>query len=275
MPTLEVPGALLYYEIFGSGPLLLLIPGADGRGSVFHPVAQHLATNYTVICWDRRGYSRSQLLGAQNFSERLSTDATDASRLIQHLSPDSQSASAVVFGTSSGAVVAQKLLSQHPECVRKLIAHEPPAFNVLPAPVREFGASLINHVYEVYRKNGPISAMETFTSGLSEGQDKETMLKCMDWSRSDEIRANSTFWFEFELRQYPLSDVDMQVFVRENEKYFPAAGHSSGDGPGVGPISTIAKAVNKDIWRLPGGHVGYMTDSEEWAASFLSLTASF
>jgi pimeloyl-ACP methyl ester carboxylesterase len=272
MPSLDVPGASLYYEALGKGPLLLLIPGADGRGSVFHPIAQRLAAHFTVICWDRRGYSRSYLKGAQDFADRLITDAHDAFRLIRHLSPEqAKSTKAVVFGTSSGAIVAQSLLLRHPDCVERLVIHEPPAFNVLPAEFQRQGAGLINHIYDVYRANGPIEAMRVFTEGLSEGKDAQMMRECMNHERSDEIRANSLFWFEFELRQYPLSEVDLDGIRRAGEKIVPAAGIDSGDGPGVGPIAVIAKVVGKDIARLPGGHVGYMTDPEDWAQAFCGL----
>jgi pimeloyl-ACP methyl ester carboxylesterase len=37
--TLRVPGASLYHEIRGSGPVLLLLPGAGGDAAVFDPVA--------------------------------------------------------------------------------------------------------------------------------------------------------------------------------------------------------------------------------------------
>lgn len=60
MPELNVPGAILHYETLGSdGPLHLLIPGAQGTGSIFHASAQFLAADFTVVCWDRRGYSKS------------------------------------------------------------------------------------------------------------------------------------------------------------------------------------------------------------------------
>jgi len=102
MPTLEVNGATIYYETFGSGPLLLLIPGADGRGSVFHNVAEKSDLT-SPLCWDRRGYSRSLLKGSQDFPKRLATDADDAQCLILYLSPQQP---AIVFDTSPVAIVA-------------------------------------------------------------------------------------------------------------------------------------------------------------------------
>ena len=48
----------------------------------------------------------------------------------------------------------------------------------------------------------------------------------------------------------------------------------TGDGPGVAPIATIARAVEKDVIRLLGGHVGYMAEPEKWADAFVKALAS-
>ena len=68
MSVLEVPGAQLYYESVGSGPPLVLIPGGNGTAHIFGPIMQHLAEHYTVTAYDRRGFARSQLVGASNTS---------------------------------------------------------------------------------------------------------------------------------------------------------------------------------------------------------------
>jgi pimeloyl-ACP methyl ester carboxylesterase len=271
MTTLEVPGAILHYKAIGSGPLLLFIPGADGRGSVFYDAAEHLAAHYTVVCWDRRGFSKSLLVGPQDFEHRLDTDADDANRLIGHLADPEQAV--VVLGTSSGAIVAQRLLTRHPDRITCLIAHEPPSFSVLPEGLRSQAAGLTLHVYETYRAKGVAAAMEVFSDGLSEGDDGAMMRHCMDTKRGDEIRANSMFWFEFELRQYTASPLDLASIQAQKEKYIPAAGLSSGNGPGVGPISVIAKTLGKDIVRLPGGHIAYMTEPKVFADALLSVLA--
>lgn len=267
MPLIEVPGATIHYETFGSGPLLLLIPGADGRGSIFYNVAKLLAPCFTVICWDRRGYSKSFLKGPQDFSNRLSTDADDAHLLIQYLSNDP----ATIFGTSSGAIVGQRLFERHPGSVKKLLAHEPPALSILPKEFRTKGTGLIQHVYDTYRAHGTAAAMDVFTSGLSEGGDGAVMRSCMDATRGDEIRANSMFWFEFELRQYTSAPVNFKILEAEKEKVVLVAGVESGDGPGVGPIAVIAQRLGKEIARTPGGHVGFMTAPEVFAEAILKL----
>src|SRR5260370_41985842 len=96
MSTLKVPGAQLSYEVSGDGPLLILIPGARGEGAVFRQVARTLVTRYQVVIYDRRGFSRSQLDGPQDYEHRLETDADDVRRLIEHQT----SQPATVFGNS-------------------------------------------------------------------------------------------------------------------------------------------------------------------------------
>jgi pimeloyl-ACP methyl ester carboxylesterase len=269
MPELTVPGAVLHYEIFGTGkPLFVFIPGADGRGSVFHQVAKLLAIHFTTICWDRRGYSQSYLVGKQDFQRRLQTDADDAHRLIQSLTLNS---GATVFGTSSGAIVAQQLLSSHPLSVEKLISHEPPAFSLLSQDKQVQARGLIDHIYHTYRSHGYESAMNIFTSGLSEGPEAEIMRSAMDAKRGDEIRANCMFWFEFELRQYTSSEVDVEGLRRSKQKLLLVAGEESGDGPGVAPIIALSEALQMELSRIPGGHLGYVVDPAGFVRRVLEL----
>lgn len=269
MPELNVPGAILHYETFGSeGPLLLLIPGAQGCGSIFHSSAQFLAAHFTVVCYDRRGCSQSFLDGKQDFQKRLQTDADDAQRLILHLSPDG---TAAVFGTSSGAIVAQQLLASHPECVTKLISHEPPSFSVLPEEFQVQAYGLINHIYETYRAHGPDTAMEVFSSSLSEGPEASMMQTAMDAKRGDEVRANAMFWFEFELRQYTSAPVDVEGLIKAKEKLILVTGADSGEGPMMGVIKIIAGQVDTEVQSISGGHLGYMLKPKAWAKDIVEL----
>ncbi|KAH8624558.1 hydrolase [Alternaria alternata] len=270
MPFLDLPNAKLHYDTFGNGPLLLCIAGADGRGAVFHDAAKHLSRSFTVVCYDRRGYSQSQHIGAQDFKNRLSTDADDASDLIAHLSTEA----VAVFGTSSGAIVAIQLLIQHPDRVHSFIAHEPPAFALLPEQSRTQAAGLIEHIYSLYREQGVQAAMEVFSGGLSAGKEGAKMRFCMDPTRGDEIRANSMYWFEFELRQYTSALLDLEGIKAEKTKFVPAAGITSGDGPGVGPITLLAHMLGKEVVRLPGGHISYMLEPEVFADALVALLES-
>ena len=148
MSSLEVPGATLYYEKVGNGPVILCIPGATGSTVVFQHLAVYLRAHFTVVTYDRRGFSRSYLSGSQDYEHRLATDADDARRLIEQVSHEP----ATVLGSSSGAIVALELLTRHPSVVRTLIPHEPPACSVLPGPAG--WQSLWQEVYDECRRDG-------------------------------------------------------------------------------------------------------------------------
>jgi pimeloyl-ACP methyl ester carboxylesterase len=97
MSILKVHGAQLFYEVSGSGPYLILIPGASGTGESFRPLASHLISKYQVVTYDRRGFSRSRLDAPADAVHRLATDADDVRCLIEHLTDQPS----MVFGSSS------------------------------------------------------------------------------------------------------------------------------------------------------------------------------
>jgi len=80
--TLRVPGATLYHEVRGSGPVLLLICGGVYDAAGYAALADRLADRYTVVTYDRRGNSRSPLDGppAPQRIEVHGDDATSMSR---------------------------------------------------------------------------------------------------------------------------------------------------------------------------------------------------
>ncbi|MGH2758351.1 MAG: alpha/beta fold hydrolase, partial [Actinomycetota bacterium] len=63
LDSLKVPGATLYHEVRGSGPVLLAIPGGPTDAGLFTGFAEYLADRYTVVTYDPRGHSRSTLDG--------------------------------------------------------------------------------------------------------------------------------------------------------------------------------------------------------------------
>src|SRR5205807_1514040 len=58
---LQVPGASLYYEFRGAGPVLLMMPGGPADAGAFRHIAEQLASDYTVVTYDPRGLSHSTL----------------------------------------------------------------------------------------------------------------------------------------------------------------------------------------------------------------------
>ena len=124
--TLDVPGARLYYERQGAGPLLLMI-GSPMDSTGFAGLARALAGRYTVVTYDPRGIGHSTREDAtQDVTPEQQAD--DVHRLLSALGGEP----ADIFGSSGGAVVGLALVTAHPSQVKTLVAHEPPVIELLP-----------------------------------------------------------------------------------------------------------------------------------------------
>jgi pimeloyl-ACP methyl ester carboxylesterase len=161
--TLEVPGASLRYEVCGSGPVLLLIPGGVADAAMFAGVVPLLSDGYTVVTYDPRGISRSTLEDPTR-DVPVEVQADDARRLISAVTSEP----AYVFANSSGAITGLALMTQHPGQVRTLVAHEPPVTELLAD--RENFRLASAEVYNTYLKAGAGVAMGRFMvmAGLAE-----------------------------------------------------------------------------------------------------------
>ncbi|WP_325065127.1 alpha/beta fold hydrolase [Streptomyces apocyni] len=87
--SLRVPGATLRYEVRGTGPLLLLIPGGSGDSGAFDHLGAALADRFTVATYDARGAARSPLEGPVT-DQRVEVHSDDAYRLVNRLAPDGE-----------------------------------------------------------------------------------------------------------------------------------------------------------------------------------------
>ena len=151
--TLKVPGATLYYETRGSGPVLLLIAGGGTDAGVFEAVASVLAHDYTVVTYDPRGNSRSPLDGPPT-EQQIEVHSDDARRLLSTVADGP----AAVFGSSSGAIVVLDLIARHPIVVSRVVAHEPPLLELLPEAAK--WRAFHDDVYETYQREGTEAAMQ-------------------------------------------------------------------------------------------------------------------
>jgi pimeloyl-ACP methyl ester carboxylesterase len=263
--VLPVAGARLYYEIHGSGPLLLMIPGANGTAESFRRVTEYLAGSYTVVLYDRRGFSRSGLEGAQDYDRRLETEADDVRRLIEHLGGEP----AVVFGTSSGAIVALEVLGRHPSVVRAVVPFEPPVVRLLPDGQK--WVDFFFDVYAIYRRSGPGPALDRFRTETFATADRHAMAGAMDFSRNDHALANARYWFEHELRQYPSIALDLDSLTTHADRMVLTVGRESRGYPAREATEELGKRLGRQVVELPGGHVGGMTRPVDFAAELVRV----
>lgn len=106
-------------EKTGEGENLLLIHGSICDSTYFDGAKEYLKRNFTVITYDRRGYTESPYMLGGDYS--ISTQASDAAAVIEACG-----GSALVAGCSAGGVIALELARKYPQLVKKLFLHEPP-----------------------------------------------------------------------------------------------------------------------------------------------------
>jgi pimeloyl-ACP methyl ester carboxylesterase len=160
--TLDVPGVVLHYDIRSAGsstrPVLLLIGSPMGAGG-FVSLAGHF-TDRTVVTYDPRGAGRSQRTDGA-LQTTPDEHADDLHRLITTL----DAGPVDIFASSGGAVNALALAAGHPEQIRTLVAHEPPAFRELPD--REPVLAACADIHGTYQRSGFGPAMAKFISLVS------------------------------------------------------------------------------------------------------------
>jgi pimeloyl-ACP methyl ester carboxylesterase len=155
--TLDVPGAVLAYDVRSNDsstePVLLLF-GSPMAAAGFGTLAGHFADR-TVVTYDPRGSERSARTDDAT-ETAVEEHADDLHRLISAL----DAGPVDIFATSGGAVNALALVARHPEQVRTLVAHEPPASQELPDREQALAACL--DINQTYQRDGLGPAMAKF-----------------------------------------------------------------------------------------------------------------
>jgi pimeloyl-ACP methyl ester carboxylesterase len=155
--TLPAPGAVLHYDVRSADssthPALLAIGSPMGAAG-FVTLAGHFADR-TVVTYDPRGSGRSQRTDGA-LETTPDEHADDLHRLISALGAGPVD----IFASSGGAVNALALVAKHPEQVRTLVAHEPPAFRELPDRDPVLAACM--DIHQTYQRSGFGPAMAKF-----------------------------------------------------------------------------------------------------------------
>jgi pimeloyl-ACP methyl ester carboxylesterase len=160
--TIEAPGAVLTYDVRrnddSTKPVLMII-GSPMPAEGFVTLAGHFPDR-TVVTYDPRGAGRSKRTdGAAETTPEEHAD--DLHRIITALGAGPVD----LFASSGGAVNALALVATHPEDVRTLVAHEPPAGSQLPDSDAALAASA--GIRETYYREGFGPAMAKFIALVS------------------------------------------------------------------------------------------------------------
>ncbi|MBJ8029501.1 alpha/beta fold hydrolase [Bacillus cereus group sp. N21] len=264
--TLQVPGASLYYEIRGKGPVLLMIHGGGGDADKFLKVANHLVDWYTVVTYDRRGHSRSKLTN-QTEDYRVETHSDDAHHLLAKLTDEP----AYVFGSSSGAVIGLDLCVRYPEQVKLLIPHEPVLLQLLfgdeQLQARKFMEALKkNHKSEVIKLLSNVGVDTSNLKQLNDVQEKRML-------------SNSTYFVEYEIPGILRHSLDIDALktalISSSMQVLPAGGSDARDFFAYHCAVALTEQLGTEIVEFPGHHGGYNTSHhKEFAEKLHAICCS-
>ncbi|RYF33561.1 MAG: alpha/beta fold hydrolase, partial [Comamonadaceae bacterium] len=106
------------YRQSGSGPLLLLMHGAEADHEMFLALMEELDADFTVVAYDQRDSGTTE-----NDDEPydLGSLADDAAALIRLIAGPASGAGVHLYGTSFGGQIAQVLAARHPQLVHRLV----------------------------------------------------------------------------------------------------------------------------------------------------------
>jgi pimeloyl-ACP methyl ester carboxylesterase len=251
--TLKVPGATLYYEVLGTGPTLLIIPGGPQDAGVFTALSAALADRYTVVAYDPRGNSRTTFDGAPTPLD-VAQQADDAAALIAAVGSP-----AYIFGTSGGAQIGLDLAARHPQHVRAFVAHEPPTMMLLDDPSPHLAAD--QALYDTYTRDGVDAA-----NGL-EGDAPPPEFEMPPEAMETFARVSGNFEYWLAHGMMPLSTYvpDVATLRAGAPRLIVAIGEQSVGQPIHEMSMGLATKLKQAPVMFPGDHMGFEMLAEPFA----------
>jgi pimeloyl-ACP methyl ester carboxylesterase len=265
--SLSVPGARLHYAVRGSGPLLLVI-GSPMASAEFAPVADALASDYTVVTYDPRGIANSTIDDA----DEDSTPELRADDIVAILD-DLGAESADVFGSSGGAVTGLALVVRHPGRVRTLVAHEPPLLELLP-DAAEHRANT-QDIIDTFRTDGmqvawfKFMANAGFDMSAPEGAQPPTPPE-----PSEDERREAARFFNHELWHTTQYLPDVEALKAGPSRVVVGIGVDSGNLLTYRTSMRLAELLDSTPAMFPGDHGGFMGSPTEFADTLRHVLAT-
>lgn len=248
---LDVPGARLYYEVQGSGPVLMFVGHPMGSGG-FAAIAPLLADDYTVVTYDPRGFFRSTIDDPGQDGEP-SLLADDVRRVLEAVGEGP----AYVFGSSGGAVTGLALVAEYPSHVQTLVAHEPPVALLLPDA--EEARAGFQDIYETYRRSGAGPAWQKFSTltGMS--------VRPQGNSPAPQASATSDRFFGHGLLPIALYEPDLSALAGTSKRVVVAIGTDSKGELPQRAAAVLAERLRTSPVEFPGGHAGFVSEAPDFA----------
>ncbi|MFF2550304.1 alpha/beta fold hydrolase [Nocardia sp. NPDC058058] len=260
---LTVPDGRVYYETRGSGPLVALV-GAPMDSVPFVPLAELLASEYTVLTADPRGHGRSVLTDPEKDSTP-ELRADDMARLITNL----DAGPAIVIGSSGGAITGLALVLDHPATVRTLIAHEPPLRELLDDRVERRAQD--DDIIATYAAGEILPAIRRFFASTGLTLPEPVFQDAFGGERSAADLASERFFYLHEFQGTAGWRPDLDGLRATPVRIVVGIGETSAGLFCDRTSRHLTAALDIEPELFPGGHVGFMQDPEAFAKRVRAL----
>jgi pimeloyl-ACP methyl ester carboxylesterase len=271
--TLEVPGAEIYYEVRGSGPALLLMPGGPADATTFRKMENDLARSFTVITYDPRGLSHSKLTAPFDDARMVQVFADDARRLLKEVARDAKSS---IFASSGGASIVLELAARHGDELDTVIAHEPPtpALMANPAEIR----AGMEDVSDTFASDGLWPALQKFMKlvGIEGGPPPAEQGEPTPEQREAQamMQSNMNLFIGRYVRNIARYEPDFASLTACSARIVAGIGEDSkGQLAHNGGVGLAAKLGSEPV-VFPGAHGGFDEKPEEFAAKIREVFAA-
>jgi len=257
-------GADLYFERRGAGPALLLITGGGGDSGFYAGLADILASDFTVLTYDRRGNSRSSLHGEPR-PLRLAEQSADAIAVLRANGLEA----ARVFGSSGGGTIALDLAARHPAAVTAMVCHEPPVPTVLPDPAAylaihdEMGKLLLTDGWPAAFRRFQTDILGRLPGGrLPPGPARDVVLR---------MSGNWEFMTRYEIRSFIDHRPDVASIRGNHVRVALAYGAETTHIAAAEMSRALAARLSAECAIFPGGHTAPQDDPAAFAAPLREL----
>ncbi|GAA2818043.1 alpha/beta hydrolase [Kitasatospora sp. CM 4170] len=260
--TLAVAGAVLHYQVSGSGPMLLISQSGEGDADRSVDLVAGLTDAFTVVTYDRRGLSRSRLTEPDR-GATLVEHADDVHHLLAALTDEP----VLMLGCSLGAVIGLHAAQRHPGQIGTLIAHEPVAPRLLPADQRAGHERELAHLQDLYRREGLRATFPEIARVLGidpASPDREADLTPQPL---DERRlANFDHFIRHDFSAIIQDTLDPALLRETGTRILPAVGLTTPrEVFDVQCARALAELLGTEALELPGGHNGNTTHPRAYA----------
>lgn len=231
--------ARLYCRRYGNGKPMVLMHGACVDSDFFSDLAHMLAEHFSVITFDRRGYSRSSSPEDHLFS--IPAQARDAAAVIRSVGEPCN-----VLAHSAATVIGMELAVRNPELLNKLLLYEAPIAECL--PLEHEALPLLSRIMEMVRSGKYQRALNLFLPLIGPADRRAPSEK----QRGFYDRKNSIHFMMHEFYQVFYYHPDYQGLAKGNVTV--GVGELSADTH-HGPIAAeLARRTGAQLLYFPGRH---------------------